>query len=135
MFFDNKFTLMLLNILLIIILGIGLLINFKKTILMVACSWPFVDMLGGIGPISLMKVFGIMAIGVALFFRSSTLKKNHFLLWSIPLVAIAVLSNYLNERHTPTMLGYVSTVVFLPIVMFKSVRWGGCPRTLTQDSH
>lgn len=113
---------MTINILLFLILGIGLLYDYKKTVLWVACLYPILDMLGGVGPISLMKIFGMMAFVVAVAWHWKELIRCPIFYVAIPYALISIYSNYINERHTPTMLGFISTGVLLPIVFWNAVK-------------
>lgn len=112
---------MSLNIILVFVLLLGLLFDYKKTILKVACLYPILDMLGGVGPISLMKVYGLMAIVVAFIKYRRDIKRSPVMYVAVPFLVICLISNYINEHHSPTMLGFMSTSILLPIIMLEAV--------------
>lgn len=115
---------MVLNWLLLLILFIGLCVNYRKTIFWVACFFPILNMFGGLGPVSLIQLFGLMAIVVAVCRHGATLKKCPILYAGVVFLIVCGVSNFINERHTPSMLGYVSLNALLPIVLWYFAKSG-----------
>lgn len=113
---------MLINILIVFLFIIGLLVNYKKTIFWVACLFPILHMIAGIGPIPLIRVLGIVSIVLLFVWYWQDVKQCPIVYVTIPFIIVCAISNHINERHTPTMLGYISENAFLPIVMWNAVK-------------
>ncbi len=110
------------NVFLLFAFTFGLFYNYKRTLLWMALLWPVIDMLSGLGPISFTKVLGLVAFIVAIMFRFWEVKRGPFFILFLPIIIISVISNYINERHTPSMLGFASTNIFLPFIFWSSVK-------------
>ena len=106
---------------LLVIITICLVLWYRNTILWIASLWMILNMISGIGPISLLQIVALVAFP-SFFLKNRISDSRSFPAWwvIIPYLLVIYLANIYNERHTPSMLAYMSTNVFWPFLFWQA---------------